>query len=65
MREVATVTNTTKEGNLTIADYVDFLDSPTLVSGAILVSTASCEVTGMMLAVNASIRVTSGMSGLS
>ncbi len=55
MNKVATVTNTTKDGNLTVAEYVELLNTPHLAFGAVLVSTAPCEVRGMTLTVNSSI----------
>ncbi len=40
----------------TIADYTDFLDIPAPVSGAILLSTAPCDIEEMMFSANTSIR---------
>ncbi len=53
--EVAIVTNTPNDGFLTVAEYVEFLNTSQLAFGAVLVSTAPCEVRGMTLTVNSSI----------
>ncbi len=42
--------------SLSLSNYMDFLDSARLITGAILVSTAPCQIVGMTIGVDASIR---------
>ncbi len=42
--------------SLSLSNYTDFLDSARLITGAILVSTAPCQIVGMTIGVDASIR---------
>ncbi len=49
---------TKEDETLSISNHTNFLESAELITGAILVSTAPCQLVGLSIRVNASIRET-------